>query len=66
VAYSNSRREWRAPGKRHLTAEDYAMIAALYAECLIDREVAQKVGCSSKTVARWRWTNGKPANGRAE
>jgi hypothetical protein len=66
MAYSNAKREWKAPGNRHLDAADYKTIEKLYSEKWMDREIAHKVGCSSKTVARWRWTNGKPANGRPE
>jgi DNA-binding NarL/FixJ family response regulator len=55
VAFRNATRDHVSPGRRHLAPEDWKAIEQLVANGLTDVEVAERVGCSSKTVARWRW-----------
>ncbi len=57
MTYRNAVRDHVSPGTRHLADSDWVTIDLLVAYGLTDIEIAERVGCSSKTVARWRWRN---------
>lgn len=58
MADKKATRDHTSPGRRHLAPETYATIEQLVANGLTDIEIADRVGCASKTVARWRWGHG--------
>lgn len=47
-----------------LTPDQLTLIAKLYHDGLIDKEVAAIVGCTHKQVFEWRWRKRYRANGR--
>lgn len=59
MTWYNARRKSIAP----LTDEEKATMRVLLDEGYIDREVAHVIGCSSKTVARFRSAESILANG---
>ena len=51
----------RPCGTHHrLSAEDYETMKIMYAEGKNGREIADRIGCRSTTVAWWRNKNGLP------
>lgn len=42
----------------------YAQIEALYDQGLLDKQIADRLGCTAQTVFRWRKRNGKPLRPR--
>lgn len=66
MTYRNTTR--LAPGEPRstpLSAEDWEAITVLYARGETDLTIAADIGCSSKTIARWRKEEGLPRNDRA-
>lgn len=57
MTYKNASRP-EAQSKTPLTDADWAEVERLYGEGELDITIAARVGCSSKTIARWRWANG--------
>jgi uncharacterized protein YjcR len=59
-----------AAQKRHssrpIDAHEWLAIESMYEAGHTDLTIAQTIGCSSKTIARWRWRNGLPRNDRRE
>lgn len=49
-----------------LTERDWQKVDRLYEEGQLDIAIAEELGCSSKTIARWRWKNNLPRNDRAK
>lgn len=49
-----------------LSGDDWLKVDRLYREGGLDIAIAEELGCSSKTIARWRWKNNLPRNDRAK
>ena len=63
MTYRNSRNTSRNSAQP-LTPEEWATIEKLYNDKRTDLEIADHVGVSSKTVARWRWSRDLERNDR--
>lgn len=63
MTYRNATREHRDP-PRQLTGDDWLTIQRLYDAGKLDLDIATAVGCSSKTISRWRTAESLPRNDR--